>query len=210
MPTGVITVAQLPSPPQDQDIVRAETVSEADVARQQAEQPVSAAQAAEIGPSLVPGGESTATADPSDYSVAADGTIMVQGAETLGHYADWLGIRAQRLRDLNNMRYRKPVVIGRRLKLDFSVVDAATFEQRRRAYQQTLQETFFEQFRITGTETHTVRVGESLWTITQRRENLPIWLVRQYNPDVDFEDVRTGNRIIIPLIAPSGSATEAQ
>ncbi|MGH8314962.1 MAG: LysM peptidoglycan-binding domain-containing protein, partial [Steroidobacterales bacterium] len=208
-PTGVITVAQLPSP-LPEDVVRSETVSEAEVARQQAEQPVSAAQAAEIGPSLVPGGESTATADPSDYSVAADGTIMVQGAETLGHYADWLGVRAQRLRDLNNMRYRKPVVIGRRLKLDFSAVDAATFEQRRRAYQQALQETFFEQFRITGTETHTVKVGESLWTITQRRANLPIWLVRQYNPDVDFEDVRPGNRINIPLIAPSGSATESQ
>jgi membrane-bound lytic murein transglycosylase D len=207
-PTGVITIAQLPSPPQDQDVVRAETVSDAEVARQQAEQPVSAAQAAEIGPSLVPGGESAANADPSDYSVAADGSIIVQGAETLGHYADWLGIRAQRLRDLNNMRYRKPVVIGRRIKLDFSVVDAATFEQRRRTYQQALQETFFEQFRITGTETHTVKVGESLWTITQRRENLPIWLVRQYNPDVDFEDVRPGNRISIPLIAPSGSATE--
>ena len=33
-------------------------------------------------------------ADPSDYSVATDGTIEVQAAETLGHYAEWLGIRA--------------------------------------------------------------------------------------------------------------------
>lgn len=209
-PTGVITVAQLPSPAIVQDVVPSETVSDAELARQQAAQPVSAAQANELGPSLVPGGESAATADPSDYSVASDGTIMVQGAETLGHYADWLDIRAQRLRDLNNMHFRKPVVIGRRLKLDFSVVDAATFEQRRRSYQQTLQEAFFEQFRITGTETHTIKSGESLWTITQRRANLPIWLVRQYNPDVDFGDVRPGARISIPLIAPSGSAANGQ
>lgn len=205
-PTGVITIAQLPSPPVEQDVVPAETVSDAELARQQAAQPVSAAQAAEFGPSLVPGSESTATADPSDYSVAPDGTIVVQGAETLGHYADWLGIRAQRLRELNHMVYRKPVVIGRRLKLDFSAVDAATFEQRRRGYQQALQEAFFEQYRISGTETHVVKSGESLWTITHQRSNLPIWLVRQYNPDVDFGDVRPGTRISVPLITPSGTA----
>jgi membrane-bound lytic murein transglycosylase D len=210
VPTGVVTIAQLPSPPAVEDTVPAETVSDADVARQQAAQPVSAAQAAELGPSLVPGGESTASADPSDYTVSSNGTIIVQAAETLGHYADWLGIRAQLLREVNNMRYRKPVVIGHRLKLDFSVVDAATFEQRRRAYQQALQEAFFEQFRITGTETHVVKGGESLWTITQRRANLPIWLMRQYNPDVDFADVRPGVRISIPLITPSGSAAVGQ
>jgi membrane-bound lytic murein transglycosylase D len=208
--TGVVTIAQLPSPPVVEDVVPAEAVSDAEVARQQAAQPVSAAQATEFGAALVPGGESTASADPSDYSVSANDTIIVQGAETLGHYADWLGIRAQRLRDLNNMRYRKPVVIGHRLKLDFSVVDSATFEQRRRGYQQALQEAFFEQFRITGSEVHVIKAGESLWTITQRRANLPIWLVRQYNPDVDFGDVRPGTRITIPLIAPSGSASASQ
>lgn len=206
LPAGVVTIAQLPSPSVIEDTVPTETPSDADVARQQAEQPVSAAQAAELGPSLVPGGESTTSADPSDYSVSANGTIIVQGAETLGHYADWLGIRAQSLRDLNHMRYRKPVVIGRRLKLDFSVVDAATFEQRRHAYQRELQEAFFEQFRITGTEVHVIKAGESLWTISQRRDNVPIWLVRQYNPDVDFDDVRPGARVNIPLLAPSGSA----
>jgi membrane-bound lytic murein transglycosylase D len=208
--TGVVTIAQLPPPPVVEDVVAAETVSDAEVARQQAAQPVSAAQATEFGAALVPGGESTASADPSDYSVSVNDTIIVQGAETLGHYADWLGIRAQRLRDLNNMRYRKPVVIGHRLRLDFSVVDAATFEQRRRGYQQALQEAFFEQFRITGSEVHVIKAGESLWTITQRRANLPIWLVRQYNPDVDFGDVRPGTRITIPLIAPSGSASAGQ
>lgn len=205
VPAGVVTIAQLPVPPVIEDSVPTEMPSEAEVARQQAAQPVSAAQAAELGPSLVPGGESTASVDPSDYSVSANGTIIVQGAETLGHYADWLGIRAQQLRDLNNMKYRKPVVIGHRLKLDFSVVDAATFEQRRRAYQEELQEAFFEQFRITGTEVHVIKAGESLWTITQRRANVPIWLVRQYNPDVDFGDVRPGTRVNIPLTAPSGS-----
>src|SRR5690606_9710164 len=45
-------------------------------------------------------------ADPSDYSVAGD-TIEVQALETLGHYADWLGLPTQRLRDLTGIAFRE-------------------------------------------------------------------------------------------------------
>src|SRR5690606_27513551 len=60
-------------------------------------------------------------ADPSDYGVAAN-TISVQALETLGHYADWLEIRTQRLRDLNRLAFGQNVVIGQALQLDFSRV----------------------------------------------------------------------------------------
>ena len=66
-------------------------------------QPVSREQAAELGPGLVPGIESAASADPSDYSVSSDSAI-IQGAETLGHFADWLSVSPARLRELNHMR----------------------------------------------------------------------------------------------------------
>ena len=41
-------------------------------------------------------------ADPSDYSVSTGDTIQVQALETLGHYADWLELPTQRLRDLES------------------------------------------------------------------------------------------------------------
>ncbi len=43
------------------------------------------------------------SADPSDYTVANNGSIEIQASETLGHYADWLEIRAWDIRRLNNM-----------------------------------------------------------------------------------------------------------
>jgi membrane-bound lytic murein transglycosylase D len=73
-------------------------------------------------------------ADPADYSVAGDGTIEIQAMETLGHYADWLGIRTQRLRDTNGYSFRRPVRIGDRLRLVFEDVDRQAFEERRLAY----------------------------------------------------------------------------
>ena len=66
--------------------------------------------------------------DPSDYTVAADGTIEVHPLETLGHYADWLGISTQRLRDINGLAFRTPVEVGERIKLDLSNVNSEQFE----------------------------------------------------------------------------------
>jgi membrane-bound lytic murein transglycosylase D len=140
------------------------------------------------------------TADPSDYSVADNNTIEVQAAETLGHYAEWLDLRASRLRHINRMRYGKPVVIGKRLKLDFSRVSHDEFEKRRIEYHRVLQEAFFEQFQINGSDEHKIKHGESVWILAKRKYNVPIWLLRQYNPDLSLEKIRPGMIIKFPRV----------
>ncbi len=165
-----------------------------------ANEPVSAAQAQAESPALAPGNPVPQATDPVDYAVADNDTIRVVAAETIGHYADWLGITAQRLRDLNNLKIKNPVVMGRSVKLDFAKVPKATFEQRRREYHQKLQAAFFEEHRITGTEVYISRRGDSLWSVTQRYTNLPVWLLQQYNLDIDFADLRAGMKIVVPLV----------
>ena len=144
--------------------------------------------------------------DPSDYLVAADGTIEVQALETLGHYADWLGIRTQRLRDINGLGFDQAVVIGERLKLEFASVDARAFEQRRIAYQQDTQEAFFLAYQITDTLNHIIRPGESLWVLALRRYRVPVWLVRQFNPDLDLDQIRPGTVVKFPELRAISTA----
>ncbi len=163
-------------------------------------QPVSAAQAEAISPALGPAAESQQSADPTDYSVAKDDTIEVAAAETLGHYADWLNVTAQHLRQTNRMSRGRPVVIGHRLKLDFARVSREDFEQKRREYHQQLQAAYFAAHRIVGSEVYIIRRGDSLWTVTQRFSQLPIWLLRQYNPDLDLADLRPGTQVVMPRV----------
>jgi membrane-bound lytic murein transglycosylase D len=177
--------------------------SSAPIIAAEAAEPVSEREAEEMGPSLVSGTLAAASADPSDYSVHGDSTIRVQAAETLGHYAEWLGVRASQLRQLNRMSYATPVVIGRSIKLDFSKVSRDEFEAKRQDYHRQLQEAFFAQYRIKGNEMHVIRSGESIWILAQQRYNIPIWLLRQYNPDVDFGSVRPGTMLVIPLVEPT-------
>lgn len=183
--------------------------SSAPIIAAEAAEPTTEREAEEMGPALVPGTQAAMSADPSDYSVHADNTIIVQASETLGHYAEWLGLRASHLRQLNRMSYATPVVIGRSVKLDFSKVSRDEFEAKRLDYHRQLQEAFFARYRIKGNETHVIRSGESIWILAQQRYNIPIWLLRQYNPDVDFGSVRPGTTLIIPLVEPTSSEPAA-
>jgi membrane-bound lytic murein transglycosylase D len=65
-----------------------------------------------------------------------------------------------------------------------------------------LQENFFTQFRITGDETHVIKPGESIWLLVQQRYSIPIWLLRQYNPDLDMGAVKPGVKLIVPTVEP--------
>jgi LysM repeat protein len=177
----------------------AKAVAKAEVPAENA-QPLSAAQAEDLSPALGPGADTQQNADPTDYSIAKDNTIRVAAAETLGHYADWLHLSAARIRQLNKMKFAKPVLIGHRLKLDFGRVSREDFETKRREYHAELQATYFAEHRIIGTEVYIVRRGDALWTVTQRFAQLPIWLLQQYNPDVDLADLRPGTQIVMPRV----------
>jgi membrane-bound lytic murein transglycosylase D len=172
-------------------------------------EPVSENEAEELGPTLVTGAQAAMTADPGDYSVHEDGTIRVQAAETLGHYAEWLDVRASRLRHLNRMSAATPVVIGRKIKLEFTKVSRSEFEATRATFHKQLQDVFFSEYKIANNETHIVQKGESVWLLAERRYNIPIWLLRQYNPDVDLGDVRPGTKLVIPRVNKIGGDTAA-
>lgn len=150
---------------------------------------------------IAPAAESPAP-EPSDYAIHANNRITVQAAETLGHYAEWLEIRASQLRAINGMRYGEDLVIGRPLHVDLSRVAPEEFERRRLEYHRSLQEEFFDAYIITGTERHILRRGDTVWELATREYRVPVWLLRQYNPDLDFGALPAGVAMVVPVIEP--------
>jgi membrane-bound lytic murein transglycosylase D len=183
-----------PSDAADVDGSNDPTLANADESANQSEPSVESTNesAIEPGPGLL--------ADPSDYTVASNGTIGVQPNETLGHYAEWLGLRASRLRSINDLSYGEPLVVQQRLRLDFSNGRPEAFERVRIEYHRALQEEFFAHWEIEGTMTHRVGPGDSLWVLSKRRFDVPIWLLRQYNPDIDLNALSAGTRLTIPTL----------
>ncbi|MDG2334154.1 MAG: LysM peptidoglycan-binding domain-containing protein [Myxococcota bacterium] len=139
-------------------------------------------------------------ADPSDYLVAGNETIEVQFGETLGHYAEWLDIRAQELRTLNGLSFGEALPIHSRLRLNFKRVSPSIFERQRIDYHLDIQEQFFSAREIVGTRTHKLQRGDSIWVLAHQKFKVPLWLLQQYNPDVDFETAPAGTAIVTPVL----------
>lgn len=163
-------------------------------------EPVSAAEAEDEGPSLVPGGAVARPSESTDYSVDDDHTIRVAAEETIGHYADWLDISASQVRRLNKLRFGTSIALGRKIRLDFTKVAVEQFEAKRRDYHEQLEAAFFANHRITGTLVYVARRGDSLWNVAAAHGQLPIWLVSHYNPDIDFSALRPGQEIVVPKV----------
>jgi membrane-bound lytic murein transglycosylase D len=140
-------------------------------------------------------------ADPADYGVATDGTIEIQIDETLGHYADWLQQPSDRIRALNGLKKDIPLIVGRRLKLDFSTVSAGAFEDRRIAHHKSRQLRYFGRHRITGVIEHPIIAGDNLWLLAVEQYGVPLWLLRQYNPDVNVDTILSlGSILFVPFV----------
>jgi membrane-bound lytic murein transglycosylase D len=134
------------------------------------------------------------------FAVGPDGRIRVVEGETLGLYADWLGIGEDALRRHNGIAGGDGIQVGGTLSVPLTKVDRATFEQRRIAHHQTVRGAFLAQHRIEGVQEHLVRPGESVWFLAERRYRIPVWLLREYNPGLDLAAVQPGTRIVIPRV----------
>jgi membrane-bound lytic murein transglycosylase D len=143
--------------------------------------------------------ENTLAADVADYRVAADNTIEILTDETMGHYATWLGTTSVALRNLNQLRASAAVRVGDRFKLDFSKVDRAGFEAKRKQYHGDLQTQYFASYRIRDTESYSIKRSEVLGSLASAR-SIPMWLFRQYNPDVNASRVREGQIVVFPIV----------
>ncbi len=135
------------------------------------------------------------------YAVRPNGSIEVQPAETLGHFADWLEIPTSSLRHRNHLEFGSALPMGTSLRLDFSRISAKRFQERRVAHHRRLQSAFYVAYEIAGTEEYVLKRGDSLWTLSRGNQSIPVWLLWEYNPDLDFGSRRAGQRLTIPKIA---------
>lgn len=132
------------------------------------------------------------------------GYIRVEAEETLGHYADWLQVKTQRVRDWNNLSFRTAIHLNREIKLVFDKVSPDEFNRARLEYHRGLEEDFFANYEITDTLVHQVKKGENIWDLCNYEYNLPYWLVVDYNKDVDFATLKVGDKLTIPAIKSRG------
>ncbi len=128
------------------------------------------------------------------------GIITVQAEETLGHFADWLGVKTHTIRRLNKFKYGIPIAIDQIVKLPIQTNDVQGFEEKRFEYHMEMEEDFFESFTIQETRLYEVKKGDNIWNLCLNELEVPFWLLKKYNPETKFGALVPRQRIQYPLI----------
>lgn len=134
-------------------------------------------------------------------------SIVVEPDESLGLYANWLGLRsASSIRKLNKLKSSRNVRIGKIIYLPIKKPpQQEAFNQQRLDYHQELQDEFRTRFKIAGVETYKVRYGDSAWSISNKL-GVPLWLLKRYNPQLFSSQSQPGDAISIPDIEALASS----
>jgi hypothetical protein len=134
-----------------------------------------------------------------DFQEPVNDFIKVQPEETIGHFADWLGVSASVLRKLNRLSQGQQIQIGQSLHVSFQRVSRQDFHQKRLEYHKSVQEDFFSNFRILIVKNYTVKSGDNIWDLANREFELPFWLLCRYNREKNLLTLKPGEKIIIPV-----------
>jgi len=128
------------------------------------------------------------------------GLIRVEVEETLGHYAEWLGVAAQEIRRLNGFKYGRVLQLHQKVKIPLHRVTKEAFEENRFEYHQELAEDFFAAYRIEKVLTYSIKRGDNIWTLSREEFEVPLWLIKRFNSDVDFNALVPSQKLLIPIV----------
>lgn len=128
------------------------------------------------------------------------GVIQVEVEETLGHYAEWAGIRAQQIRRLNGLSFGRTLHLHQKIKIPLDKTTAAAFEEQRYEYHKRLQEDFFAVYRVSELEPYRVQRGDNFWMLCREKFDIPMWLLKHYNMDVDLAALQIQQKLMIPAV----------
>ncbi len=128
------------------------------------------------------------------------GKITVQPEESIGIYAEWLKISKQKLLRLSNISTEESIHPGQKIALPFINTTQQLFENLRQDFHQETQEDFFNSYKITGFKQYQVAQGDTLWDICQNKFDLPLWLLKKYNTNLNYNKIDFRQLLKIPII----------
>jgi membrane-bound lytic murein transglycosylase D len=112
------------------------------------------------------------------------GTIRVEVEETLGHYAEWLGITAWEIRRLNGFPYGKAIRLDQQIKIP---LHRASKED-------------FASYRVEKVKFYYIKKGDTIWDLSLEEFEVPLWLIKKYNVELDFSALVPSQKLTIPIV----------
>jgi membrane-bound lytic murein transglycosylase D len=137
-----------------------------------------------------------------EMMISPDGqTAQIRASvdETIGHYADWLGLPTHRIRQINHMGGRSDIRINSLIKIPAEQPMLDRMVKTRLEYHMAIEEDFYGMYKVTDVKQKNVKRGENLWDLCNSQD-IPLWLFKKYNKQLDLNELMPGVLVWIPVV----------
>lgn len=128
------------------------------------------------------------------------GRIVVQPDESVRLLADWLKVTPSSIRLSNNLSLSTDIYPGQNIVLDFLNTGIEAFEENRFDFHQELQEDFFNSYAVVGVTNYRVKEGDTLWEICRKKFDIPLWLLKKYNDNLNYSHLVLASTLQVPVL----------
>lgn len=138
-------------------------------------------------------------------------TWTVRRGETLAHFARWSELPVEAIADASALPLEAPLAVGDEVRVPGDAERRARVEVARDAHHRRRAQGYLaSRGGARGTDFYRVRTGDTAWTVARDEIGVPVWLLEVYNPTVDLDALRPGQRLMVPVIDDSvADAAEA-
>lgn len=129
-----------------------------------------------------------------------NGTITIQPEESVELIADWLNVTPDTIRRLNSFQVKRLLQPDESIQIPLNKVSGKKFEEKRFDFHLETEEDFFNVYTIVGVSSYTVQKGDTIWEICRKKFELPLWLLKKYNTNLNFSGLRSSQQLTIPIV----------
>ena len=126
--------------------------------------------------------------------------IVVADQESLALYAKFLDIDLKKLLKINERNLGNDIIYcSQKLYLP-AKSNFKMFVQRRIDFLMEKERKFWEKRKLVRLISYTIKNEAQLWKLAKDDFNLPFWLLKRYNRDLDFKNIEKGQKIVVPIV----------
>lgn len=128
------------------------------------------------------------------------GTITILPEESVELLAGWLNVKPDSIRRLNSFQTKRLLHPDESIQIPLNNVSGKMFEEKRFDFHLETEEDFFNVYRVVGVSSYTVQKGDTIWEICRKKFDLPLWLLKKYNTNLNFNGLRSSQQLTIPIV----------
>ncbi|NLD98712.1 MAG: lytic transglycosylase domain-containing protein [Fibrobacter sp.] len=140
-----------------------------------------------------------------EFIDTAFAVITVLSSENIVGYAQWLGVSSTEILTLNKLKSNSSIYSGEKLVIPLNTGKIRQFLNARKNFHLSMQNRFFEKYRIKEIQTRVLKHGELIWNFCQDQICVPVWLFENLNQKLDLNNLSEGDSINVPILIKVGN-----